>query len=959
MSWKRISFAMKGVIFMTTNNEGAVPAAPSLEPHNQLNNSSFQGLCQLSVFTKTQGILTKRLNLNDNGSLHKDSGACAMSEGHYQRVTANGLEAVGSLLDGLTSNQTVAYGIAHVESAPITTKNRPITGAITRTKDVFSYPDTGVMMLDYDPAPNADPLSAEELRNTIIEAVPELSDVDMLWRPSAGSCIFNGEVEMVGISGQRLYLLVQPGTRIPELGTLLDKRLWLSGHGRIELSKSGAMLCRSTVDTSVWQPERLDFAAGAVCNPPLTRRPVPNRLFPGTQRVLQASAIKPLTADEERRCNDLVRSAKTAAKPAQEARRSSYIDERLAVELPPDATDELRAERRRTLTMAVQDLTLTADFQLKLDHEGWVSVADVLADKTMYHGATLADPLEPEYGGGRCKAKLYLTGTRPIVRSFAHGGIVYRLTTRTKSIQLVEGELGPITQAIADNLAAEPDLFRNSAGIMIVTEGAGGMHTMELANVETLTSRAAANMSFYTTRPGQPDMRVPKDVPHRPIQLIGKSRDDYGFRNLKGIIAAPTLRPDGSVLSTPGYDPQTKLLLMMDEPVSPIPEFPTEDEIAAAKDTLLSPFAHFDFADPIDKSVLVSSLLTAVVRKTLHTAPGVIISATTAGSGKTKVAQCISVLAGGDLSTQPWVSDPEEQRKTLGSTLLEGSNALIFDNVTGQLRSDIWCNVLTTATIAVRIVGFKEKPRMSTSIMVIWTGNNLAAAGDLTRRTLRINLDPQCEKPWQRPFSFDPVQLVQGWRLELVAAALILLRGYIAVGRPNMVKAHTGSFEQWSKLIRQCVIWLGFADPEQSMVENLDDDPDTEHLRAVMNAWYEVFGDKSVTNDELKANIVFRNVLNDAFGAAMPMVQTITTRTVGNWLKNRKGRVLDGQRFTDWRSNATRGWRLEPMKNEKVTSMTSSDIKSPPSREEINFLNIGGEYDVTRRHRRHADINFM
>lgn len=59
----------------------------------------------LSVFSKTKGILTKRISLNDDGGLEKDASSCAMSHGSYQRQEVSDLGALNVLLDNLDRSQ--------------------------------------------------------------------------------------------------------------------------------------------------------------------------------------------------------------------------------------------------------------------------------------------------------------------------------------------------------------------------------------------------------------------------------------------------------------------------------------------------------------------------------------------------------------------------------------------------------------------------------------------------------------------------------------------------------------------------------------------------------------------------------------------------------------------------------------------------------------------------------------
>ena len=121
-------------------------------------------------------------------------------------------------------------------------------------------------MLDGDSPPGKPPLSKDEWLTCLYEACPDLAKVARLWRASTTSYIYDKSGnELRGLTGQRLYVGVVDGADIPRAGEVLFKRLWLKGHGRIEISKSGAFLKRAPVDAAVFSPERLDFVAGAVC----------------------------------------------------------------------------------------------------------------------------------------------------------------------------------------------------------------------------------------------------------------------------------------------------------------------------------------------------------------------------------------------------------------------------------------------------------------------------------------------------------------------------------------------------------------------------------------------------------------------------------------------------------------------------------------------------------------------
>jgi hypothetical protein len=63
-----------------------------------------------------------------------------------------------------------------------------------------------------------------------------------------------------------------------------------------------------------------------------------------------------------------------------------------------------------------------------------------------------------------------------------------------------------------------------------------------------------------------------------------------GLPVLRRIISTPVLRPDGTLLQTPGYDPATGFYLARNTHLPPVPERPTPAQVAAAREFLLERF---------------------------------------------------------------------------------------------------------------------------------------------------------------------------------------------------------------------------------------------------------------------------------------------------------------------------------------------------------------------------------
>ena len=87
-----------------------------------------------------------------------------------------------------------------------------------------------------------------------------------------------------------------------------------------------------------------------------------------------------------------------------------------------------------------------------------------------------------------------------------------------------------------------------------------GALTIELASPEWLRLRMAATASYERY-----NEKAKRNLPHDPPLTLARSllsaTTNWKFKPLTGIIEAPTLRADGSVLVTPGYDEASGLYL--------------------------------------------------------------------------------------------------------------------------------------------------------------------------------------------------------------------------------------------------------------------------------------------------------------------------------------------------------------------------------------------------------------
>jgi hypothetical protein len=338
---------------------------------------------------------------------------------------------------------------------------------------------------------------------------------------------------------------------------------------------------------------------------------------------------------------------------------------------------------------------------------------------------------------------------------------------------------------------------------------------------------------------------VPADCPPKIANTYLSRLGFWHLPYLCGVIEGPILRLDGTVLSKPGYDTATSLFLSSQHEWLPIPENPNIDEAKVAAKMLLAPFEEFPFPMPEDKSVLLAGILTALQRRALESVPLFGFTAPAQRSGKSLLAESIAMIATGRKPAAMSVArDDAELRKAITSVLREGHLITNLDNITHPLGSPDLAKVITQSLHRDRLLGLNQTVILPTNVMWTATGNNLTFKGDLSSRVLLCTIDAQMERPEEREFKISDLQgHLLGHREELVAAALTILRAYHLAGRPKQNVRPWGGFDQWSRDIREPIVWLGLADPCRTRGRVIVGDPDRELDRDILHHWFEVFGD--------------------------------------------------------------------------------------------------------------------
>jgi hypothetical protein len=384
------------------------------------------------------------------------------------------------------------------------------------------------------------------------------------------------------------------------------------------------------------------------------------------------------------------------------------------------------------------------------------------------------------------------------------------------NIQASDRQLREISQECLRALRAfnePPSLFIRAGKIVVVTKEESGRNVVTDASDRILRNRLTKAADFYEiTEAGFRNCPPPLDVVK---DILAMPPLEWGFPPLQGIIEAPALREDGTLITTPGYDAASRLFYAPDENLHlpELAEYPTADHLEVAVEMIYDVIAEFPFVDQASRANAIASLLTPVCRPAIKgPTPLALYDATTQGTGKTLLSEVVSLIVSGResaLFSAP--RDAEEWRKQLTSVLREGSPVVVIDNVMYRLESGDLCKALTATTHGDRILGQSQTISLPVRCTWIATGNNIQLGGDMPRRCYWVRMDAKCSKPFKRTgFKYKRLKehvLVR--RGELLAALLTLARAWFVARRPEPNVTPVGSFEDWTITIGGILEYAG------------------------------------------------------------------------------------------------------------------------------------------------------
>lgn len=361
-----------------------------------------------------------------------------------------------------------------------------------------------------------------------------------------------------------------------------------------------------------------------------------------------------------------------------------------------------------------------------------------------------------------------------------------------------------------------------------------------------LSCRLTALSEFFNWRPNQSGEPVAVPV-HPPKWLMSAIlRDGFypGVRPLMGIAEVPFPRPDGTLVTEPGYDPTTGHLLVPSIPIDPIPDRPTQEDARAATALLLGLVYQFPFTGEDDAAVWLAALLTILARPGIAgPVPGFAFIGNRAGSGKGRLIDTLGMIAHGrSIPTSGYPRDDAEAQKTKVALALGATAVVHLDNLDEGLSygGGALDSALTTAVVNDRILG-QSKTTGEIPLRCVWmvSGNNIVPHKDADRRWLVCGLTTDLEHPEERDDLEIPDILghIAARRGELVATALTILKAHALAGRPSAGWPPLGSFEEWDRIVRTAVWFALGRDCTASRRKVAEEAPERLDRLALLEAW--------------------------------------------------------------------------------------------------------------------------
>jgi hypothetical protein len=328
---------------------------------------------------------------------------------------------------------------------------------------------------------------------------------------------------------------------------------------------------------------------------------------------------------------------------------------------------------------------------------------------------------------------------------------------------------------------------------------------------------------------------------------------DWALSDLPRVEAVLTLPIvwQGMLIGKPGLDRDQQVIFRLDERLTALlPEKPVPLDIAKKsyewlRDVWLKDVA---FREPKKDPVkAIAIALTVIERSLLDARPQFTVTGDMPGGGKTTlINMLVAAVTGHQAAASAWAEDDEDERKkAIFAFCLAGIACIVFDNIKRGTVIDCphLAKLATASAVNDRVLGESRSADASAKTVIILNGNRIGVGGDLTSRTLSVNIESPTADPAERRFEYeDPI----AWTIDNRITILTHLFNILMVERVEPKRAKT-RFKTWWRLIGLPLELVAGFNFGSEISDSADDDEKTAaRCRIIQYLWSKFGGGPSL-----------------------------------------------------------------------------------------------------------------
>jgi len=399
-----------------------------------------------------------------------------------------------------------------------------------------------------------------------------------------------------------------------------------------------------------------------------------------------------------------------------------------------------------------------------------------------------------------------------------------------------------------------PSLFLYAGRPARMLPGTGGRPRLELLDVDKLRYDVARS-AHHTMRSKAGDLVAAE--PRASVMHDMLANPAPPLPVLERVVAVPVVAADGTLLTAPGYHQDARIYYAKprDLVVPAVAASPSAAEVRAAVELLVEHLlVDFPFDSEASLAHAVAMLVQPFVRELIPgPTPLYLVEKPIPGSGASLLVDVLMWVATGRRTAATAVPESDaEMRKRLTALFIESSEVILFDNLNLRLDSGALAAALTGEEWSDRVLGISATVRLTIRCLWALTANNPLLSTEMTRRSVRIRLNPETADPHRRTgFLHNPLRRwVEQERGRLIGAALTLAQAWIAAGRPtpDRLTPNMGSFENWRDVIGGVLLVAGlpgFLSNARELFSDNDDEGGAR--RALVTRWWDAHRDAVVS----------------------------------------------------------------------------------------------------------------